>query len=625
LRKLKSILYFELKHAVNKRNGLVFFAIAIILQIFLQVGKTNYNDILESNKTFQRQEQQKTSSYAHNVQYGSFGIWIKFIPDVKSIFYFDSTCDNLLCNANSTYVFNTYTPFKGRRLFAYRSHFLNFSAMFFLLGALACLIYGEETTVRKDYLNFISNLTGSKKAFWFTVTARLMILFLATLVLYAISVLPLLVFDGINLFKTTFTGLLVIILVFFFFFSIGCLVGLKKSKFTRGLILGAVYFIMAILLPWLMGLYGELSAKDMPSLIEFDYQNFDVLMQEEENQVKDHGPSIVNKVQGEDAIKDFKKKMRKMKKIFRSNEDSLKSQSIDKIKAQKTISSLIPTLFYFSTWESSSSIGADSYIDFHTYCQELKDGFTDFITDNTFEGKDQTISKNVVNFIKGDEDLFFSKPKLPYNFWLGVFLTPFYTVIILFLTFGILKKRMKVSAPSENYLIENEKYNPIFVLCETKAIKEDIFNQYKNQDNTVCLEKISTDDFQFYGIKPHDLFRQFCQLNGGYEKKAQDNLELMGIRNLKGLPETEEILLKIYAAVATAADFDKIVINDFLKKESREFENSFVNLLTSLETSGKKVIYLSCQMKQHSIRLEETIKIKGFEAFPLNFQNDSLR
>ena len=139
MRLFKSIFNFQLKKAVNKRNILVFLLIAAILQIFLQVGKASHNDILESTETFQRQEQQKTSRYLHYRQYGSFGIWLKFIPHANSILFCDSTFDNLFCNVDSTYVFNIYTPVKGRRLFANRSRFLNFSVMFILFAFLSCL------------------------------------------------------------------------------------------------------------------------------------------------------------------------------------------------------------------------------------------------------------------------------------------------------------------------------------------------------------------------------------------------------------------------------------------------------------------------------------------------------
>jgi hypothetical protein len=606
--------------------------IAVILQIFLQVGKASYIDIIENKETFQRQEQQKTSKYSHYRQYGTIGIWLKFIPHANCILFFDSTFDDLLCNQDSSYTCNIYTPVKGRKYFANRSRFLNFSVMFLLFGVLGCLVYGMDTTVKKDYLKFISILSSHKKAFWFTIMTKLIILFSAALVMYAISLMPMLVFNGINLFSTSFIVILVIILLFLFFFSIGGLIGLIEKQVNRVLVLFAVYFFSVIFLPWAFGFYSEISAKDMPTLTEYDFKNFNVAMKEDEYLAKKHGLPKANEAPSEEAIKDFKNSMRQIKKNIRDNEDRLKSQSLSKINNKHTIASFCPTLFYFFVCENNSSIGVNSQIDFHTYCLEKKDGFVDFIIENSFQkeeeksqGVDKKQTKKIENFIKGDEDLFFAKPKLPYNFWLGVFLTPFYSVLLLFLTFRIFKKRQISQGSKKDYRIEKEKYNPVFVLCENESIKEDIFNQYKDQGNTVCLEKINTSEFRFYGVRPHELFSHLCQVSGVDEKKAGDNLVLMGIRDLAGLPFNEEIIYKIYAAVLTASDFDLIVINDFVKKESREFENDFFRMLLSLEKSGKKILYLSTQMQQTSIPFPEKIKIKGFKEFQLYFKDTSLR
>jgi hypothetical protein len=271
-------------------------------------------------------------------------------------------------------------------------------------------------------------------------------------------------------------------------------------------------------------------------------------------------------------------------------------------------------------------------MDFHAYCQEKKEEFTDFIIDKSFPQKkegvpneDKNASKKIENFIKGDEDLFFSKPKLPYNFWLGVFLTPFYSVLLLLLTFRILNKRRKVPEPTKSYQIEKQKDNPLFVLCENEEIKTDIFNYYQNQKASVCLEKINTGDFRFNGIKAHELFKHLSVVSGIDEKKALEHLGHMGIRDLSIFELDDETIMKIYAAVITAADFELMVLNDFVKKVSREFENYFFRLLLSLEKSGKKILYLSTQMQQTSVPFLEKIKIKGFKEFPLDFRDTSLR
>jgi hypothetical protein len=499
--------------------------------------------------------------------------------------------------------------------------------MFLLLGVLGCLVYGMDTTVKKDYLKFISILTSPKKAFWFTIITRFTILFCAALALYGISLAPLLVFNGINLFSTSFPVLLGIMLLFLFFFSIGGLVGSVEAQFTRSLILVAVYFFMVILLPWILGFYSEISAKDIPSLIEYDYRNFKILMHNEEEMVKKHGLPESNEVNREKTINDFKRLMKNMKKTFRDNEDSLKNQSLAKIKTQQTTAAFIPTLFYFSICESSSSAGAINYIDFHTYCQGKKDEFVDFIMEKSFPGKDQPISKNIENFIKGDDDLYFSEPKLPHRFWLGVTLTLAYSVVLLMISYRINKKRMEIPEPKREYHISFEKENVLFTLCENKSIKEDIFIYYQNQreKETICLGKIETGDFHFNGIKAHELLKHLSVLSGVDEKKALENLTHMSIKGLSALPLCHEIVLKVYAAVRTAADSELIVLDDFLKNESRELQKHFFNLLLSLEKSGRKIIYLSCQMKQTANSLDDNIKIDGFKAFSMDLNNTSVR
>jgi hypothetical protein len=397
------------------------------------------------------------------------------------------------------------------------------------------------------------------------------------------------------------------------------------------MILVGVYFLTVILLPWAMGLYAELSAKDLPSIIEFDFRNFNVLMQEEEKWEKKYGPPKSNEDSSEEEIKEFKEIMIKMKKIFKANEDSLRSRTLDKIKTQQTISSLFPTLFYFSTCESSST-GVNSFMDFHSYCQEKKEGFVDFNIDKTFPPKkegvtieDESASKKLENFIKGDEDLFFAKPKLPFNFWLGVFLTPFYSVLLLFLSFRIFKKRQKIQEPKISCQITFEKGNVLFIHCENESIKRDIFNHYQNQGNALCFEKFNISHFKFYGIKTRELFKHLCLVSEVDEKKALKNLEHMGIRDLNIFEPDDETILKIYTAVKTNADYELIVLDDFLRKESREFEIHFSRLLLALEKSGKKIIYLSTRSYDISMSLDDEVEIDKFAILPIDLKEVTLR
>ena len=293
-----------------------------------------------------------------------------------------------------------------------------------------------------------------------------------------------------------------------------------------------------------------------------------------------------------------------------------------RVKAYHLVSSFFPTSFYNASNRELSSKGFKNFIIFYQFTFDKKCEFIAFYIDRKFY---KPFPKTGLEpFIKSDEDLFHSQSQLPYFFWLGVFLTLFYTAVLLFVFYRMQKKRMKIREPKTTYSIEKEKDNPLFVLCENVSIKEDIFNYYQSQ-KSVCLEKINTGDFTFNGIKALEILKHLCQVSGIDETKALENLGHMGIRDLTALPICHDIILKIYAAVSTAADSELIVLNDFLKNESREMQKSFFNLLLFLEKPGKKIIYLSCEMKQTASTLYDKIKVDGFKVLPMDLNNTSLR
>jgi hypothetical protein len=415
-----------------------------------------------------------------------------------------------------------------------------------------------------------------------------------------------------------------------FFSALGTIIGnLNRKKSTRRtilliLIIGFIFFI-----PWVTTKINQRIVPEIESVSNHEFLNFKLLMEAEREIFNEIGTF---KNDGSIAPENVKKIVEKYKKsLFKdimNNQNKRKKKVIQRIKVQQTILSIFPVTFSISINKEISSCGGKSYIDFFSYSQIVKEDFKNFILKKKFyEGAKPG---KVEPFTSKDDDknVFYAKSHLPFNFGLGVFLTPFYTVLLLFFSFRTLKKRMKVPGPTKAYQIENEEGNTLFVLCENVSIKQDIFNFYQNQQ-AVCLEKINTGDFMFNGIKAHELFKHLCQVSGVDEKKALENLTHMGIKDLSGLPVCHEIILKIYAAVTTAADSELIVLDDFLKNESREFERDFFSLLLFLEKSGKKIIYLSCQMKHTANYFDNNIKfpamVNGFKAFPMDFNNTTVR
>jgi hypothetical protein len=156
-------------------------------------------------------------------------------------------------------------------------------------------------------------------------------------------------------------------------------------------------------------------------------------------------------------------------------------------------------------------------------------------------------------------------------------------------------KRIK-KEQAKTVKIDFKKGNSLFALCKDGKIKDDIFHYYQGQKNAACIDKIPV-NFQFNGLPAHVVLDFLCALAGATKEQAVKYLEILGIEDLNTLKLNYEEILKFYAAVKIAKNgAETIILNDFFKKESREFEEDCFKLLATLEASEQKVLYLSCQM-----------------------------
>jgi hypothetical protein len=390
--------------------------------------------------------------------------------------------------------------------------------------------------------------------------------------------------------------------------------------------LAVIYVVSILIIPLTFSESNHLFANDVKSLKEFELSNLKDFMEIERQGFKKIGTyNVDGKKAPPEVLNVIEEALNNELKTIRKREQSRKEKILKNIKVTHTLFSLFPVTFYYSVNLEISGCGTLSFIDFYSFSKKRKEEFILFIIIKKFyEGAKPG---KVEPFTSKDDDknVFYAKSHLPYNFGLGVFLTPFYTVLLLLLSFRILKKGMKIPEPKKSYQVENEKDNPLFVLCENEEIKTDIFKYYQHQKASVCLEKINTADFRFNSVKPHELFNHLCLVSGVDEKKAREHLAHMGIEDLGNFELNDETIMKIYVAVITATDFELMVLNDFVKKESRDFEFDIFKLLSQLVKDGKKIIYLSCQMLYPINSIDSNFKVDEFETIPLDFDNNTVR
>jgi hypothetical protein len=615
----RAIFTFEFKRFGCKRNVCIFTVLILISIAIIQISGSNYQNFLKAKDTFQETERQRVMGYLDYTYYGWYGITILFIPSELSIFY-TNTIVELFGNVNTGERLTISMPIKGKTSIPDIPGYMNLSCIILLFWSFVSLIYGYDTTKNKDYKKFLSQITG--KGFLFMVIARIIILNMALLITLIIPAFTALInnMDPFNGHLLTFV--LLLCLISLFFFSIGLNLGNIKNK-TAGLAnLGLVYFVLTLFLPW-VGKEIKSNTFDIDSLFKFELKNLNTTMDLEERALKKIGKFKSGETAPEKVMKIMWKALDTEFQELRERENQMKMQVLKRIKSFQLISSLFPINLYLEINKEISGYGDLGIIDFYSYLQRIKDRFLYFYVKKKFLSKSK--SREVEDFVKNNENLFLSKGRITYGFGLGAGLTVLYIIGLLFNTYRLHMKRMKIESKGVIDIdIDFKDKRTFFILCENKTIKKGIFNHYKNP-GAVCLERISPDGFRMNGIKPADLLAHLSRVAWVDEKTAVENLQIMGVEigTLKKL--SRDLILKIYAAVMAAVDRRLIVIDDFFKRESRQFETDVFRLLSHLEKAGRRIIYFSTEMYQPANGFDEQIRIDKYGVFPIDFDGLTLR
>ncbi|NIM11045.1 MAG: hypothetical protein GTO45_03585 [Candidatus Aminicenantes bacterium] len=617
MKSFKAIFKLEFKRFRCNRNVFIFSVLILISISIIQISGSNYQNFLKAKDTFQETERQRVMEYLNYTYYGWYGISVLFIPSNLSILY-TNTIIELFGNVNTGERLTISMPIKGKTSIPDISGYMNLSCIILLFWTFVSLFYGYDTTKNKDYKKFLSQIT--RKAFLFMVISRIILLNMAVLVTLIIPTFTVLI-NNINPFKVhLLTFALLLCLISLFFFSIGLNFGNIKNKAIGLANLGLVYFVLTLFLPW-VGNEIKSNTFDINSLFKFELENLNIVMDLEERALKKIGKFKSGEIAPEKVMKIVWKALNTEFQELRERENQMKMQVLKRIKSFQIISSFFPINSYLEVNKEISGYGDLGIIDFHSYLQSIKDQFLYFYVKKKFLSKSKP--REVEDFVKNNENLFFSKGRLTHSFGLGVGFTILYIIGLLFNASRLYHKRMKRKIKGIDIDVDFKDKSTVFVLCKNETIKEEIFNHYKNQD-AVCLEKINPDDFRMNGIKPADLLEHLSRVAGVDEKRARENLEIMGV-DIDTAENSHETILKIYAAVMVAADQQLIVINELFKKESRQFETDVFRLLSHLEKAGKRIIYLSTEMYQPANGFDEQIRIDKYGIFPIDFDGLTLR
>lgn len=606
----KAVLANEFKRVLNRQNLKILGGVLVLLVLLVVDGVSKYGSIKSDITEFQESEKKKIESYTRMSQYGGYGIRLMFIPSNFCVISNDAV-NVPLSNINSGERLTIFKPLKGKNFFE-RHGYLDFGWVILIIGALFSLVMGYRTTSSRDYLAFVATASSPGRSFFSHVASRLLLLILVSLALLLLPlVLPLI--KGINLFNWfLFYFALVFLLAIAFFFAVGVLVGLTKKR-KGAVFLAFLYFLFALVIPWMLDKYGQVHTSDIQSLFRFEQETGQLIMEAENRMTSKFGTfkqgmPLTREI--ETALNDTLK--REYKEIFDA-EESRKNEILGKIKDYQILSALFPTSFYQSV--KSVNAGGLNFINFYSYCQEKKFEFTRFYFNKRFYRQKET--SGIEPFIKGDENIFYARDQLPAGFGIGVVFTLLY-ILVLFLAGYRRHGKLFASAGTEVFDFQGPvSGKALFVLCRNLHVKERMVSYFRDQ-GAACLRKITAEDFLFDGLEPAVILDHLCRVAGVSPGNAIRLLAVMGIGDISGILPSHKTVMKIYAAVKTAADTQLVVLDDFLKGESKHLEVQVFQLMELLLQQGKKVVYLSCEMYQTANRLDENIRVDSYEVFSLD-------
>lgn len=619
-----TVFFYQLKRSLRKVEITIFLIITVLAIFFIQYGKTKYLNTCENIEIFQKSENARVSQYVMYRQYGAFGSKAKYVPSPHCTLYNDCLIDGLTTSVNTAEKLDIYKPVKGNSFFIARSGYMTFLGFMLIFGFLLGLLYGYQSTKNKEYLKLFSNITGSqsKKLFWSLIFSRLIILNIAFLLIVAISFLSLLL-SGINLFQWPFAAIaLVIFLVISFSFALGAVIGSIKNP-VRPYILGVVYFLSIVFIPFLAEMGNEANGASIESVLEFELDNLKTIMAVDKKLIDQYGSLKSNEPAPPEFIKAVKEAVKKEHGIIMDRENRLKNEMLNKINQDQALSALFPVLLYISTSKEISSQGGLSLVDFYSYCQQLKIDFINFYVNHRFP-EDGTNSPDhigrVENFIKDKENLFYAQSKLPGSFTLGVLVTLFYIIILFIITFRMNVKYIHPGKSLDKPDIDFEKENSLFAYCKNPQVKEDLFTSFKNDGQSICIDRFKIDPIEG-PTNARSFFKYLCQLAGANEEKVKNYLSrINGDLNQRLSPD---LLQKIYFCIKCSKEGLLYVFNDFFKNKSLEFERDFLPVLEQLHSEGK-ILYLGVEF-YNVINVLSNIKIDRFNLYKIHWGKNTLR
>jgi ABC-type transport system involved in cytochrome c biogenesis ATPase subunit len=478
----KALFVLLLKRFFSRRNIFLLLVLLVLSIYGTQQGIKERKQILNNREEFKKLESTLFNKIRNYSKYSSDGFKIFLIPGSPSVFFSNPVfLSELSARINSITILDIGSNCKGGLILRGNSPFTQrFDNVVRVLASLLILFLGFEIMRKKEFLRSLSS-QWCKFGVFITISFSVTILFILCLLVIFACCIGLTVLQGILLTTADIKGLLIslppMILKLLFFFFFGAILGSIRSKYTGIPGLLAVWIIFIFIYPAVVNSYIENKSHEITSAYKADSGKLSIMTNFEKRAEKVDGKYKDNTDEGRRKVAE--KFWEKDRKEIEAVDERLKQEISQLIDEYNTLSLFTPTTFYTNTCDEVSSRGYQSYLDFFTYLQDLRSKFVRFWIERVYY-HDQEV---LVNFVTNDENLFYSKSRVPKKYWTGVFFNLGIVILLAAISYLLFKRSLEhVSAKEIKELgkvdLDLDKGELKIWLTQKEHFKKVLFNMF---------------------------------------------------------------------------------------------------------------------------------------------------
>ncbi len=441
--RLATIFAAEFKRFFWSKRIIVFVLFLVLCAYVVYQDCGEYKNSIDKAKEFQNLESEIFKKIRNYTHYNAVGFRVLCLPIQLSILFNDS---GFLKECTSQVTPNIslilYEDLKVASFFNKNSSIpIDFSGLLLVFGTLYAVLFIGFTTIRdQQYLRMAANSFSAGALHFLIIFSRFMVLMVKLILLFLGMYLVTWITD-IRLPQGSFAGLAgffaAALLLLSFFFLAGVIIGQRVSSTWKS--------VTTIILLWVIFVF--FAAAPINALVKRDAQEITSQYRTELDKLN---ISFNFEKKAEEKFGKFdRKKIETARKVIEGfwNDDykkitALEQKQIDEIAGvidkYRELHLYTPVTLYTLTANELSSRGCGTFLDFYTYVKDLQVRFVRFIIDRTYYND----PKVLVSFVKGDENLFFGRSKLPPGFARGAAFNLGIIIILYLVSFLFFKASM---------------------------------------------------------------------------------------------------------------------------------------------------------------------------------------